>query len=100
MQAQECCEGGSIAKLVRRATVRVGKKRLYSYHDAWRWSLQIAKALQYMHDSSPRVLHRDLKAENVLLSKPGRAGDIRLIDFGLTKLCSVLLLLEHSYHAT
>jgi serine/threonine protein kinase len=37
------------------------------------------------------VLHRDLKSENLLLSEPGRAGDIRVMDFGLTKLCSALL---------
>lgn len=91
MQAQECCEGGSIEKLVRDASVKVGGKRLYSYHDAWRWSLQTAKALQYMHESSPRVLHRDLKSSNLLLSKPGRSGDVRVVDFGLTKLCSAPL---------
>jgi serine/threonine protein kinase len=91
MQAQECCEGGSIGKLIQLGSINVGKKRLYSYHDAWRWSLQIAKAVQYMHESNPRVIHRDLKADNLLLTKPGRAGDIRIIDFGLAKLCSKLL---------
>ena len=38
-----------------------------------------------------QVLHRDLKSENLLLKEPGRAGDIRVMDFGLTKLCSALL---------
>lgn len=60
---------------------------MYSYHDAWRWALQTAKALQYMHKSSPCVIHRDLKADNLLLTMAGRAGDIRVMDFGLAKLC-------------
>ena len=38
-----------------------------------------------------QVLHRDLKSENLLLSEPGRAGDIRVADFGLTKLASASL---------
>lgn len=35
-----------------------------------------------------QVLHRDLKSDNLMLSEPGRAGDIRVVDFGLTKLAS------------
>lgn len=38
-----------------------------------------------------QILHRDLKPDNLLLSTPGRAGDIRVCDFGLTKLASTLL---------
>lgn len=40
---------------------------------------------------SMQVLHRDLKSDNLLLSEPGRAGDVLVADFGLTKLASTRL---------
>jgi serine/threonine protein kinase len=49
-------------------------------------ALQVARVLAYLHNSNPQILHRDLKAENILLTVPGRAGDVRVMDFGLTKL--------------
>lgn len=52
--------------------------------------LQVAKALQYLHEANPQLLHRDLKSENLLLTEKGRSGDIRVMDFGLTKLRSAL----------
>lgn len=63
-------------------------KRLYSYEDALRWATQSARALQYMHEAKPQVLHRDLKSENILLTERGRGGDVRVMDFGLMKLRS------------
>jgi len=65
-------------------------KRLYAFADALRWATQCAKALQYLHESQPQVLHRDLKSENLLLTKRGRGGDVRVMDFGLMKLRSAL----------
>ena len=50
--------------------------------------VQVAKALQYLHEANPQLLHRDLKSENLLLTERGRTGDIRVMDFGLTKLRS------------
>lgn len=34
---------------------------LYSDADALRWALHVAQALQYLHESRPAVVHRDLK---------------------------------------
>lgn len=42
---------------------------------------QIGSALSYLHQNS--VVHRDLKIENILISK---TGDIKIIDFGLSNL--------------
>jgi serine/threonine protein kinase len=52
-----------------------------SEDQARRYFCELISALDYLH-SSRFVAHRDLKAENVLLD---RHGNIRLIDFGLSK---------------
>jgi serine/threonine protein kinase len=42
---------------------------------------QLAQVLDYLH-SQKRIVHRDLKAENILFDA---RGDIRLVDFGFSK---------------
>ena len=88
-QAQEICTGGSLSMMISRAAT-LTTKRLYAYADALRWATQVARALQYLHESQPQVLHRDLKAENLLPTERGRGGDVRVMDFGLMKLRSAL----------
>ena len=93
VQAQEVCEGGSVQGLIQKAAGTGLGKRLYSYMDAHRWVMQVAKALQYLHESHPQLLHRDLKVSSMLLivlasstaSQPARrqaaylcAGEARL----------------------
>ena len=54
------------------------------------WALQIAKGLNYLHNDSPTaVVHRDLKSQNVLLSKANVDGKaiidgntLKITDFG------------------
>lgn len=45
-----------------------------------RFALQVAKAVQALHNSSPPVIHRDIKSSNVLIDDNWNA---RLGDFGL-----------------
>ncbi|KAG5356025.1 Protein kinase kin1 [Yarrowia sp. B02] len=48
---------------------------------ARKFARAIGSALDYCHQNS--IVHRDLKIENILISK---SGDIKLIDFGLSNL--------------
>ena len=56
---------------------------------ARKFARQIVSALDYCHRNS--IVHRDLKIENILISK---TGDIKIIDFGLSNLFSPRSLLK------
>ncbi|CAE8636297.1 unnamed protein product, partial [Polarella glacialis] len=47
-----------------------------------RWFTQISLALKHMHDR--RILHRDLKTQNIFLSGPGE-GSVKVGDFGIAR---------------
>eukprot|EP00899_Mesostigma_viride_P013379 jgi/Mesvir1/22041/Mv18606-RA.1 len=56
------------------------RKRRFRYGALLSLAHDIASAMAYLH---PRILHRDLKTQNVLLDKSGRA---KVADFGMAKL--------------
>ncbi|XP_021945255.1 mitogen-activated protein kinase kinase kinase 10 isoform X2 [Folsomia candida] len=56
------------------------------------WAIQIAKGMDYLHNSAPiSLIHRDLKSSNVLISEEIEAGDdlsektLKITDFGLAR---------------
>ena len=44
---------------------------------------KIVSAVQYLHEN--KIVHRDLKAENIMLESNEPDADIKIIDFGLSK---------------
>jgi serine/threonine protein kinase len=42
------------------------------------------RALNYCHSNN--IVHRDLKPENFLFENPTDASDLKIIDFGLSKI--------------
>ncbi|KVH88558.1 serine/threonine-protein kinase-like protein At5g23170 [Cynara cardunculus var. scolymus] len=45
-----------------------------------RMAVQIARAVRFLHDSKPLIIHRDIKSENILFDSK---SNVRLADFGL-----------------
>ena len=46
-----------------------------------RWCRQILSALNYLHNHTPPIIHRDMKCDNIFIN--GSMGDIRIGDLGL-----------------
>ena len=46
---------------------------------------QLLSALQHLHDL--KIIHRDLKPQNILIEQ-GENMNIKLIDFGMSKICA------------
>jgi serine/threonine protein kinase len=73
-------EGGDLGSRIRSAKNKGNK---FSESQIWKWFGQISAALAYIH--SHKIIHRDLKTQNIFLSK---AGDIKIGDFGISRILS------------
>ncbi|XP_054302298.2 serine/threonine-protein kinase Nek5 isoform X3 [Pongo pygmaeus] len=72
----EYCDGGDLMK-------RINRQRgvFFSEDQILGWFVQISLGLKHIHDR--KILHRDIKAQNIFLSKNGMVA--KLGDFGIAR---------------
>ncbi len=76
---EECTGGEFFDRLAKRAK----QNKMYTEKDGAKILKQILQAVNYLH--SHGVCHRDLKPENILFSTISEDSQVKLIDFGLSK---------------
>lgn len=74
----EVCRGGELFE-------RVIEQEYFSEQYAAFTFKQVLDAINYCHKQG--VCHRDLKPENFIFESKDSASDIKVIDFGLSKIC-------------
>ena len=88
----EYAEGGNLADVI---AAHGRRSEPFPHHLVLRWFAQLASALRHLHDN--RVLHRDLKAQNVFLTLDQR---VKLGDFGVSRQMSTATATLHTVVGT
>jgi serine/threonine protein kinase len=73
----EWCDGGSLYHVLRRSGSDLGRQNRFAIATC------VASAIAFLHTGSPAIIHRDIKAQNVLLDDPINPISAKLCDFGL-----------------
>lgn len=73
----EFCPRGSLYRLLHRPNRELDERRRL------RMALDVVKGMNYLHRSSPPIVHRDLKSPNLLVDKN---WTVKVCDFGLSRL--------------
>lgn len=68
----------------RRLDELIGVRGTIPFVDAWKLLVQLAEGLAAIHASG--VVHRDFKAENVMITNDSNGARARILDFGLARL--------------
>ena len=74
----EYIKGGSLTDYMK------SKKYNFTERRAAEIIYQLAKGLKYLHRYG--IIHRDLKPDNIMLTEASDKGDIKIMDFGLSKI--------------
>ncbi|XP_060776080.1 serine/threonine-protein kinase tousled-like 1-B isoform X1 [Neoarius graeffei] len=75
----EFCEGNDLDFYLK-------QHKLMSEKEARSIVMQIANALRYLNEIKPPIIHYDLKPGNILLVDGTACGEIKITDFGLSKI--------------
>ena len=74
----EYCSGGDLFSYIEQRGFKLQEKR------ACELIQKLTKAIAYLR--SYGITHRDLKPENILMTDNSDTADLRLLDFGLSKI--------------
>jgi len=72
----EFMEAGTLHAAIHRAGLKLSLSKLLDV------ALDVANGCHYLHRQKPMIIHRDLKSQNILLTKDGRC---KIADFGLSR---------------
>ena len=73
----EYCGNGSLWSILQSPEIKL------SWEERRRVSIEIARAILYLHMCNPPIIHRDLKSLNILLDENYH---VKIADFGWTKM--------------
>ena len=74
----EYCSGGDLFSFIKKRNFQLKEEKVVVF------IYKLCKAVYYVH--SYGIAHRDIKPENVLLTSESEDADVRLMDFGLSKI--------------
>jgi len=79
---EEYLEGGRLKNFMIRGST-MGPSYFFAVLDIM---IEIAEAVEYLHSFRPKVLHRDLTPDNIIITRKGSKLHAKLVDFGLVAL--------------
>ena len=80
----EYIDGGNLQDEIDRRMKHQDGPKYFTQDEIYDYFVQICLGLKHIHDR--KVIHRDLKAENIFLSKN---GIVKIGDFGVSRICDI-----------